>query len=267
MEAKKRRILWENKTMEQMRMIDIHAHLSYTERKKEEEKKELEFRRMQGIFTCFSAGTPEEWEQLVPWMERKEILVSFGLHPWYADCYGWEQCREYLERCDFIGEIGMDSVWCQVPLKLQKQVLEQQLQTAADLGKPVILHTKGQEQTIGEMIRDFPGRICVHWYSGTERDLDPYLEKDCYFTLGPDTAEEKQAAYRRIMREVSPQRLFVETDGRSSVAWARGAEQAELREIPEALRKSMECAAERKGMSFAQMERRMKQNLTEFLGE
>lgn len=60
-------------------MIDIHAHLSYTGKIDGEEKRELDFRRAQGIFTCFSTGTPEEWKKFVPWMERqmKENLMEF----------------------------------------------------------------------------------------------------------------------------------------------------------------------------------------------
>lgn len=284
----------------QMRMIDIHAHLSYTGKRKGEEKAELDFRRSQEIFTCLSAGTPEEWERLLPWMEREELLISFGLHPWYAQRYSVEACREYLECCAFVGEIGMDSVWCQVPLPIQRQVLERQLQTAADLGKPVLLHTKGQERAIGEVIRDFPGKICVHWYSGTEREMEPYLDKGCYFTLGPDVARvcggdhgkagerkagcqvdcggsvvdrcqtdrefwEKRAAYQRILREVPPNRLFVETDGISAVAWARNVETLEITEIPGVLGENMEYAAGWKGLSFGELERRMKQNLADFL--
>lgn len=40
----------------------------------------------------------------------------------------------------------MDSVWCDVDLKIQKEVFEKQLQFAQALNKPVILHTKGQEK-------------------------------------------------------------------------------------------------------------------------
>lgn len=259
---------------EQMRMIDMHAHLSFDGK----EKEELEFRREKKIFTCFSTGTPGEWKQFQRWRSRKEILVSFGLHPWYADRFRVEECREYLDSCDFVGEIGMDSVWCEVPIKLQQKVLEQQLQAAADRNKPVILHTKGQERRIGEIIRDFPGKVCVHWYSGTEKDLEDYLLKDCYFTLGPDVREVcecreegtdlvKQKGYLRILQEVSLQRLFVETDGISAVAWAKNRQEAKIEEIPEVLRNNMNFAAEQHGCSEGEIGQIMKKNLEEFLDQ
>ena len=98
----------------------------------------------------------------------------------------------------------MDSVWCDIPLDIQQKRLEEQLQIAADLKKPVLLHTKGQEKRIAELLRGFPYHICVHWYSGTEQDLEPYLDMGCYFTLGPDfSAACGSVADRRLLRGFS----------------------------------------------------------------
>lgn len=283
----------------QVRMIDMHAHLSCPE--------ELEFRKKQGVFTCFSAGTPEEWNLF--WQtgaeqkgteqkgteqksigqtgEERDYLVSFGIHPWYANRYDVSEVGGCLRNCDFIGEIGMDSVWCEVPLALQQDRFERQLQIAADLKKPVILHTKGQERRIAEIIRDFPGRVCVHWYSGDRKNLEKFMEQDCYFTLGPDTARlcvgtdhrltaqewntsaaENEAAQvrRQMVREIPVERLFVETDGIGAVAWARGVERLELTEIFPVLRENMEYTAAQKKLAPEVLEARMKKNLLEFLG-
>lgn len=79
-----------------------------------------------------------------------------------------------------------DPVWCDIPLDIQQKRLEEQLQIAADLKKPVLLPYEGQEKRIAELLCGFPYHICVHWYSGTEQDLEPYLDMGCYFTLGPD---------------------------------------------------------------------------------
>lgn len=277
--------------MKQMRRIDMHAHLfciSEADKILSGESleitavKELDFRRQQSIFTCFSAGTPEEWQFMEQWRERDEVLLSFGIHPWYADRYSVNNCRGYLEECDFIGEIGMDSVWCQVPLETQKRALEQQLQIAADLGKPVLLHTKGQEKEIGEIIKDFPGNVCVHWYSGGEKELEVYLEKDCYFTLGPDFAQvcrmgekpfkqaadddkvEKRQGYLRILKEIPVNRLFLETDGLSAVAWANGVKKAPMQEISQVLEANEAFLAEEKQMTAEALQRQMKKNLIEW---
>lgn len=280
-----------SKMAEQMRWVDMHAHLfSLTEEIEKNRswqgvtgENELDFRKQQGVFSCISAGTPEEWQYMKKWNKRKECLFSFGIHPWYADRYSIEDCKEAFQQCDFIGEIGMDSVWCNVSLKQQKKVLEQQLQLAADMGKPILLHTKGQEEMIGQMIRDFPGNICVHWYSGSEQALEAYLEKDCYFTLGPDFAEVcqmnerpliqmkdddkagKRQGYLRILKEIPEARLFVETDGISAAAWAKGKKELSLMEMTSIFKENIRFVAMQRHISEAELERQMWNNLSGFL--
>ena len=103
-------------------IIDIHAHFC--------SEKELEIRRNHSICTCFSSGTPGEWESIKQFRKREELMFSFGIHPWYADRYEAGDCGDYLRECDMVGEIGMDSVWCRVPLAIQQKRFEKQLQIA-----------------------------------------------------------------------------------------------------------------------------------------
>ena len=96
----------------------------------------------------------------------------------------YRKCFLYFSECPVIGEIGMDSVWCNVPLAVQEKVFTEQLAVAAQLDKPVILHTKGQEKRIASLIAGYPNTYLVHWYS------DPvfpksFLELDCYFLSAP----------------------------------------------------------------------------------
>lgn len=267
---------------------------------------ELDLRRTNGILTCFSAGTPGEWERLLPFRGQPELRLSFGVHPWYADQYTVEECLDCLKDCDLIGEIGMDSVWCGVPLDIQQKQLERQLQAAADQKKAVLLHTKGCEARIADIVKGFPGRICVHWYSGSLKDLEAFLKQDCYFTLGPDLApilntdltlargrseelraddretladaddlaklragsgetRQKEELYRRMLREIPLERMFVETDGISAVAWARGEERLPLAEIPRVLRQSMETVSRARRIPLEALGARMRENLREFL--
>lgn len=245
-----------------MRLVDAHAHLFSSS--------EIALRAENGIITCFSAGTPEEWLALQPYENREEIFISFGVHPWYADRLRPEDWAECFRRCNLVGEIGMDSVWCAVPLAIQQKQLERQLEIAAELRKPVILHTKGQEERIADIIRGFPGKVCVHWYSGGPAAFARFLAQDCYFTLGPDTAalcedEADGGLRRRMLKEIPLERLFTETDGVSAIAWARGAEQAAEEEIPEVLSKSVRCIAAEKGVPEEAAAALMEKNLRQFL--
>ena len=95
--------------------------------------------------------------------KNKRIWISAGIHPWKADVTVWEEMKVALREAEVIGEIGLDSVWCHVDMKIQKTVFLRQLELARDFQKPVILHTKGMEKEILEMIQKFPNRYLVHW--------------------------------------------------------------------------------------------------------
>lgn len=287
-----------NDNLNSICMIDMHAHLlclseEYRGKLTEQEMftlaaQELAARREYGIDTVFSCGTPQEWEFMRKCltqsadMEAKRgskdsvlekqyefgnsFALSFGIHPWYSDRFDPREYREYFAVCPIVGEIGMDSVWCDVPLDVQRRVFAQQLEIAAEFEKPVILHTKGQERQIAEMTQDFPGKICVHWYSGGETEFETFLEAGCYFTLGPDLAENFKPLYQRMLREVPAERLFLETDGLSSIAWMRGREigAVSFEDISEVLEKNLKFAAREKRMQSGLLYACLKENLHEF---
>lgn len=254
--------------------IDFHAHLEgihisdpiIRSRKIEEE---LRIRQEQHVLTCFSAGSKEEWEILSAYQDSSWVLRSFGIHPWYVDRGRAEDMENAFCEADVIGEIGMDNVWCDTDLKLQRRQLIRQLEIAARLHKPVVLHTKGQERQIAELICDFPERICVHWFSGTEKELEPYLEKQCYFTLGPDTADVKDASARasreRILKEVPLDHLFVETDGISAAAWGYGIEMLAISEVSNVLNKTISYLSEIKEVEESSICKEMSRNLLNFI--
>lgn len=297
-------------------ITDMHTHLACLSQ--EDTKKwnqtemtkaamhELGIRRAQNIASFFSFGTPKEWEfwhKLTAQIkiqekgqEQKFWLTSFGIHPWYSNQYDPTDYIEYFKGRDAVGEIGMDSVWCDVPLNIQRRVLEQQLQIAADLNKPVILHTKGQEKAVYELVKDFPGKVCVHWYSGDTETFEKYLEMGCYFTLGPDFGrkygglqgkrdereyakincllnlladdqEDKASAqlYRHMIQNIPKDRLFLETDGISAVAWAYGTETLPLEDISVVLNENLNCLARAMRCSDSYMKEQLQKNLAEFL--
>ena len=51
--------------------------------------------------------------------------------------------------------------------------------------------------------------------------MEHYLQRDCYFTLGPDFLwKEQDELYQYMLRNIPDNRLFLETDGLDAVIWA-----------------------------------------------
>ena len=231
-------------------LVDAHAHLHCPE--------ELEARR--NILTVFCGTDPDTAAEALG-LRGGNVRVSCGLHPWYADRWEVSDMLPYIRRSDALGEIGLDSVWCDVDMDVQRGVLIEQLDLAARLGLPVILHTKGMEGEIARIVAKYPVRKLVHWYSCAEH-LERYLEQDCWFTVGPDFAT--NPAVQNALRHVPLNRILTETDGLDAVAWALGRDVAPA-DIEITLRGELEAIAKAHGIDVAEAEKQVEANLRQFL--
>lgn len=234
-------------------LYDAHAHLG--------SKVEQEIRKNYSIGTLMNASTPEEYErakQLAS--ESAYIIPTFGVHPWSADKINVADCIACLKDVEIIGEIGMDSVWCEVPLEKQEEVFKQQLELAERWGKPIILHTKGEEARIAELIQPYTMPILIHWYAD-EKYLEAYNQKNCYFTIGPDF--QTSTVTWQIAKLIPLERLFVETDGISAVEWALDRE-VECEELPHLLEAGMQWLADLKGITLEKVASQMVKNMRSF---
>lgn len=235
-------------------IYDAHAHLGT-----EEERK---IRKDQGIITLYSASTKEEWEQICRMKREEDVPASLGVHPWNGEKTEISQLEPYFHQAQAIGEIGMDSLWCSVPLDIQEKVFRSQLKIASEKHMPVILHTKDQEKRISAIIKEFPNRYMVHWYSNEKGEgFSDFLEEGCYFTVGPDG--ETNPAVQRVIKEVPLNRLLIETDGWPAVCWALG--EVPLEKLRETLERSILLIAKKKNRNVTAVESQLEENFTEFL--
>ncbi|MBQ0000434.1 MAG: TatD family hydrolase [Clostridiales bacterium] len=257
-------------------MIDMHSHLPERDKTSyEEQLREVELKKESGILTCYSCGSPKEWEELSDFLDREEVYGTFAIHPWFAHLYQVSDYMDIFPGCRAVGELGLDGSMSEAPLSVQKKVLEQQLRIAADLKKPIVVHSDGRERETVEMILDYPGKILMHWFPGEPDLVEKLLDKDCYFTLGPDSSrigrdcgflgnEKTHSARKLLMDQIPLNRVFFETDGLEAIAWALNLEKAENTMIPEILSENMQYFAERRGIELEKLQLQVMDNFKEF---
>lgn len=172
------------------------------------------------VHAVISAGDSKETEVVQALAEKyPHIHASYGVHPWQASQERYDEMLPWLENADIIGEIGLDSEWCEIPLAVQRDIFERQLAFASEHKKPVVLHTKGMEGECLERIRQYPNTYMVHWYSEAEH-LQAYLDLGCYMSVGPFPT--KDPAVREVAIKCPMDRLLIETDGLDALKWALG---------------------------------------------
>ena len=233
-------------------LCDAHAHLG--------DELERSVRLENNIQTMLCATEPVAAQKVQALCAQHSIFDGcYGLHPWYSAAHSVKDMRPYYATGCAVGEIGMDSVWCDVPLETQRSAFLAQLKIAQELMLPVVLHTKGCEEEIARHIRGLKVPVLVHWYS-CEEYLDEYLSEDCYFTLGPDL--ETNPAVRQIAQRAPLNRLLVETDGLSAVRWALDREVPAHR-LPGVLTGSLQALAEIKNIAPQEAARQVYTNYQE----
>ena len=204
-----------------------------------------------------NARTPKEYVFL---KQAGQPLISAGIHPWDAATVSLQEMEPILREAAAIGEIGLDCVWCDTNLDVQRAVFHRQLQLAAEWGKPVILHTKGMEREVLETIRRYPNRYLVHWYS-QEEYLEDYIRLGCWFTVGPQLED---AEVCTVAKRVPYDRLLMESDGLEGLRWGQN-RQVTAEEYPCIMDGLLENIAELRGENAPELAEQMKYTLQTFL--
>ena len=228
-------------------MIDAHVHVTA----------EL-LPYLQDVSYIANGESPEEYH----FLQRAGVKwISGGIHPWKADTTLWEDMEPILQRVPVIGEIGLDSVWCHVDSDVQRRVFRRQLELAAALHTPVILHTKGMEREVLDVIKMYPNRYLVHWYDCGDW-LQEYIALGCWFTVGPDVGMNPQVAH--LAKTVPLDKLLIESDGLEGIAWGQN-RQMTAEEYPTAMEAHLAAVAALRGMDSHGLLLQMQENLNTFL--
>lgn len=232
---------------------DAHFHYS------KELIQQFQQNKIQGIMNVDSI---EEYALALSLQEKiPNLTISVGVHPWKIDTISYQSLSHYFDSVHIIGEIGLDNVWCETDLDLQREVFQKQLAYASKHHKPVILHTKGMEKEIVETIKQYPNTYLVHWYS-CEEHLQDYIDLNCYFTVGPSIG--KDPTVDAVAKNVSLDHLLIETDGLSAIDWAFD-RHIEPNDYIKVLNRSIQEIAKIKGIDVNQVEDQLKDNFQRFI--
>ena len=115
-----------------------------------------------------------------------------------------------------VGECGLDYFRDLAPRPAQRRAFEQQLQLAAELGKPLFLHQRDAHADFMGLMKGFEGHIgpaVVHCFTGTREELFDCLDADFYIGITGWLCDERRGGHLRdIVRNIPADRLMIETD-------------------------------------------------------
>lgn len=230
-------------------ICDSHTHIDLND---------LNFFRKENMAISACAMEPPSAALLLDaTKDINNIFVSCAIHPMNSDKYSIDEITPYLEKVNLIGEIGMDSTWCDVDIKIQEDIFIKQLDIAQSLNKAIIVHTKGEERRIAEILKNYSMNKIIHWYS-SPLYLNSYIDLDSYFTVGPSILVEEKSVLD-LVKKVDISRLMIESDGIDAINWALRKNYS-LEETPKVLERMIEKIASIKGLSKRCVEKAVEKN-------
>jgi TatD DNase family protein len=175
-----------------------------------------------GVRAFVCCGTCEDdWQSVKQLaLSHKEVVPSFGLHPWFADkrTKDWrDRLAEFISATpgSCVGEIGLDHVCDSRTFPSQEEVFREQLRLAASLGRPVTIHCRKAFGRLVELLRLEGGVFqggTLHSYSGAPDVVGSLEQLGLSISFSGSVTFPKSKRARASAAVVSADRLLIETD-------------------------------------------------------
>lgn len=147
------------------------------------------------------------------------VYAAVGIHP--------ENCHDFVpehidtlrrlaaeDKVVAIGEIGLDYYWPENPPKpLQHQTLRSQLELAAELDLPVIIHSREAQGDMLSVLRDYPTvRGVFHCYAGSVEDARTLVRQGWMLSFNGALTFKNARKAPEVVAEIPLEHLLIETD-------------------------------------------------------
>ena len=112
----------------------------------------------------------------------KYVRPSLGYHPELAFKFNnqLDLFCQLLDETRYIGEVGLDNQRKTTEdFSMQKQIFERIIFACAEKENKILtIHSRKAEKEVISIIGDnFPGKVILHWYSGSLRELEILIKE------------------------------------------------------------------------------------------
>lgn len=209
-------------------LIDSHAHLDYEYEQSTEEL--LAQAKASGVERVIAiAASADSLERVRDLAERfPQVHFTSGVHPHDSGDFTPEifaRIRELAKhpKCVAIGELGLDYYYEHSSPAVQHLALEAQLAFSAEIGKPVVVHTREADADTLRFLevhsREFRARHpqqapgVIHCFTGNRALAEACLQLGYLISFSGIITFKNAEPLREVVRQVVPlERMLVETD-------------------------------------------------------
>jgi TatD DNase family protein len=151
----------------------------------------------------------------------ERMRCTAGVHPHHASDLDTTQLRAFgaLARQPevvAVGECGLDYFRNFSPKDAQIKAFGEQLELAADVGKPVFLHQRDAHQDFLHLMRQYRSRLAggvAHCFTAGMDEARAYLDLDLHIGITGWICDERRGHHlREVVKHIPAERLLIETD-------------------------------------------------------
>jgi TatD DNase family protein len=195
-------------------VIDTHAHLTSLD----DAEEAIARAAGTGVTRILTVGTNvEDGRCALALADRHDgVFAILGIHPHEAGAATDDNLAALRDlhahpKAVAVGETGLDWFRDYAPRADQRRLFAAELELAAELGKPVVIHTRAADDDTIAGLAGFTGTVVLHCFSSPHL-LPTALERDWYVSFAGNATFPQAVELRLAATEVPAERILAETD-------------------------------------------------------
>ena len=204
-----------------MKLIDTHSHLTFEVL--ENQVDAVLARSVEaGVTRWITVGTDKEHnEKVLSLVGRYENLwAGLGYHPHCASDItdaDMELLKKQAHDAKVValGECGLDYYYMHSVTESQKHIFRQHLDIAAELQKPVIIHTREAFEDTMSILDEYSDKlknVVIHCFGGDSKQTQQVLDRGFHISFTGTVTFKRSKALREVAKMIPLDRLMIETD-------------------------------------------------------
>lgn len=191
-------------------LMDAHMHFDLYKKREDV----LSYIEAHHSYTIAVTNLPELYERYYQkYANFKYIKIALGFHPELVFQYQRQlpAFLKYVEMTRYIGEVGLDfTTQDKANQEIQREVFSKIVDASQKDDKILSVHSRRAEAECLQILKQFKGKIIIHWFSGRGRTLKEALEMGCYFSINQQMLLSKNG--RGIVDALPMDRILIESD-------------------------------------------------------
>ncbi len=202
-------------------LFDAHAHLTFDELAGQIDSV-LDRSIKAGVMRWVTIGTtPEENAKAVALAGRFEnMYATLGIHPHYAKDVTATDVEDFRRLAESpkvvaLGETGLDFHYNFSKQQAQQDVFRKELDMAAQLRLPVIVHSRNAFNETIEILDEYLPRlerVVIHCFTYSPKEARAFLDRGCWISFTGVVTFKSADICRESAKAVPISRMMIETD-------------------------------------------------------